>query len=184
MRILDPFAVYLLPFGGFMLAAGGGFWAISFAEGHKLKLPAYGALAIIVITCVLAAAPSEIFSSRPLLNLAQILFMIVALPALVAYIAQRQGSAITRFLEYPLLRFYGSISYSLYLIHGQIAETLKAQWPTVVIGSRLPDFALTRLSLFIVVTLISTLLAWLSWKYIESTFRIRRKAPLTVKPTA
>lgn len=74
-----------------------------------------------------------------------------------------QETLVGKFLSNKLFVFFGLISYSLYLWH----------WPLIVFSkdTYLVDFQLNSLAIF----LLSVLLAWLSYKFIETPFRSKSK---------
>ena len=172
---VSPFLIFMLPLFGFVLAGIGGYASIRRAEGHSIRIPSPVVIAIIVVIALAAPLPASFMDLHPTINIIQVAFEAFGLPALIAYIAVYQQSYLVRLLEHPLLRFLGLISYSLYLIHGYVAETLKAHWPAFNLGSRYVNLAAERASLFFVVTLISVALAWLSWRFIEMVFRRRHR---------
>ena len=73
-------------------------------------------------------------------------------------------------LEHRILRFFGAISYSLYLIHGSIAMALKPSWPVFATGPTWLSFAMSRLSFFATILTISTVLAYYSYIFLERRF--------------
>ena len=67
---------------------------------------------------------------------------------------------ITRFLSHKWMVFVGLISYPLYLYHQPLISFIYFY-----------DFKLSSFEMFLAVTLISTVCAWLTYKFIEVPFR-------------
>jgi peptidoglycan/LPS O-acetylase OafA/YrhL len=127
-----------------------------------------------------------LFAARPLLGLTSNFSLVaegLASAAIVAVVAYGQDVRTARPLDLGLMRFYGRISYSFYLLHpltlivtwnmpGQLKLLLEAGVPGVVVAFGL--FALSTAAI--------TPLAWLSWRFVEQPGialgrRIMREAP-------
>jgi peptidoglycan/LPS O-acetylase OafA/YrhL len=88
--------------------------------------------------------------------------------AMISLAAFGPGNAVVGALSHPVLRFFGRISYSLYLWH---AITLTVLWHsprpfTVLIASGVPQPALALLSSLLAL-MVATPLAWLSYRFVE-----------------
>ncbi len=94
----------------------------------------------------LSILPSAFANAHPAFNTLQTAFAIVTIPCLIAYVAQNAASLATRILKHRVLRFFGAISYSLYLIDGSIAMALKPSWPVFATGPTWLSFAMSRQS--------------------------------------
>jgi len=106
---------------------------------------------------------SAIFFNKELVFPGYIAIIPVIGSALIIIVAER--TLVGKFLSNKLFVFFGLISYSLYLWH----------WPLIVFSkdTYLIDLNLSGSQLF----LISILFAWLSYKFIETPFRNRKKFP-------
>jgi len=92
-----------------------------------------------------------------------ILLEVIASAWLIASIAYGPPTAIFRPLDLPIVRFYGRISYSFYLLHPiGIAMAIRLLAP-LKLASTLPN---TVLSIVLAVAC-TTPLAWVSWRAIE-----------------
>lgn len=80
--------------------------------------------------------------------------------ALIIYAGQQRGLAASALLSLPPMRFFGRISYSLYLVH----------WPLIVITEATYQAGLF-LPAQIGLLFASILLAWLSYRYVELPVR-------------
>ena len=83
--------------------------------------------------------------------------------ALLIYFGQAQGNVAARLLGLAPFTFIGRISYSLYLWH----------WPLIVLAHKYDWLSTLGRFQSATVIAISTLLAWLSWRWIEQPFRGR-----------
>jgi peptidoglycan/LPS O-acetylase OafA/YrhL len=92
----------------------------------------------------------------------------VSAVAVIAILVYGSGGGLKRVLNWRVIRFYGRISYSFYLLHpltfliiwkipGPLSRLLDAGVPAVVIA----------LGLAISSILAITPLAWLSWRFVE-----------------
>jgi peptidoglycan/LPS O-acetylase OafA/YrhL len=88
---------------------------------------------------------------------------------LVALIAYREGERIFAPLDYPLVRFYGKISYSFYLLHP--LSLWFAAWVADHV-QRLSDLPVSVVALVAAVCSVAatTPFAYLSWRYVEIPF--------------
>ena len=73
-------------------------------------------------------------------------------------------SAFSRLMALPINRFFGNISYSLYLWH----------WPVIVFYSLAINNDYSRMTNNFIVLIISITLGYISWKYIELPFSKKR----------
>lgn len=80
--------------------------------------------------------------------------------AALIYVGSHRGMIATRLLSLPLLVFIGLISYSLYLWH----------WPLVVFARFVTPEPLTA-AMVVALFALSILLAWLSYRFVETPFR-------------
>ena len=92
----------------------------------------------------------------------------VSAVAVIALLVYGSGSGLKRVLNWPVIRFYGRISYSFYLLH---PLTLLIIWKIPGSLSRLLDAGVPAIVIAFVLTISSILaitpLAWLSWRFIE-----------------
>lgn len=141
-----------------MLAAGSGrSWAASLSSRRSGLLVAFSAAAFLL------ARPTFGFASTW-----SVVVEAVSGGCLLAGLAFGRDSVLGPFLEGPLVRFYGRISYSFYLLH---PLTLIVLWTEPEAIGRLyrswfPGVAISML-LFVASTAVVTPLAWLSYRYIE-----------------
>ena len=99
------------------------------------------------------------------------------LVALIAFGAPQRGF---RFLDQPVISFYGRISYSFYLLH-MIGLSIAVRICTI------DGWPMLSILLSIVLgVLLTTPMAWMSWRFIEKPFiaigkkwRDRRREVLT-----
>ncbi|MFD0795853.1 acyltransferase family protein [Maribacter chungangensis] len=92
--------------------------------------------------------------------------LLVSLITIVIIYLGKEGNSPTLFkqiLEHGTMRFIGKISYSLYLWHWIIIATL------VELGYEVSEFTLLGKLLLLSVVMIP--ISYLSWKYVENTFR-------------
>jgi peptidoglycan/LPS O-acetylase OafA/YrhL len=84
---------------------------------------------------------------------------------LIIYLGKQENTStlFKQILEHKAMRFIGKISYSLYLWHWIIIATL------VELGYEVGEFGLINKFLLLSLVMIPT--SYLSWKYIENTFR-------------
>lgn len=159
IRPVNPAAAfYLLPFRAFELLIGAalalpGLW---FPGERRL-----GGAAVAAGVALILAGMALITETSPFPGL---LALVPCLgTALAIWGGERTESAATRLLGVRPLVFFGAISYSLYLVH----------WPIVVFTRHLlpelpaPAFLAGGVAL-------STLLGWLSWRFVEQPVRQKR----------
>lgn len=119
----------------------------------------------------------------PLLHSVGLLFLGICTASYILLIVSDSYKGTT--LNSRGLRFFGSISYGLYLIHQPVAGLLHG----LLLGTR-PDTANVTQTLVTVAALItSVVLAWLSWKFFESKmvqighqWKYARREPATDPP--
>ncbi len=156
----DPSAAfYLLPFRAFELLSG----AILALPG--LRAPSNPKLAdmmmaagLLVILCAMLFVTSG--SRFP----GALAVLPCAGAALVIWAGEGKTASMARLLGHPVLCFFGRISFSLYLVH----------WPLAVFA-RMVMPELSPSAFLAGGMAVSTLLAWLSWAYVEQPFR--RQSP-------
>lgn len=104
--------------------------------------------------------------------------------ALVMLIAYRAEAAIFAPLDLAVVRFYGRISYSFYLLHPL------ALWSTTLFMvtsiAQFPAIPVTLLAIaaFVISLLMVTPLAWLSWRFVELPAMNRLRAESTYRVPA
>jgi peptidoglycan/LPS O-acetylase OafA/YrhL len=148
-------AYYLLPTRAFELLMGA-LLALSWNRIPILSISLMNILSLLGITLIIGSAVSlDESSSFPGYN--------AAIPALGAvillYTGRLKNSFVNKALSLSPIVFIGLISYSLYLWH----------WPLVVFIRYMGIEFTTGLSSLIVI--VSIILGWLSWKYVETPFR-------------
>jgi peptidoglycan/LPS O-acetylase OafA/YrhL len=86
---------------------------------------------------------------------------------LVTLIVWHPRAMVFRPLDFRIVRFYGRISYSFYLLHP--LSFLVAGWPVVALKFLAPGAPVTLLAgfTFVVSVLLVTPIAYLSWRYVE-----------------
>ncbi len=175
---ISPFTVDRLPLIGFAMASAGGWLALSWRAGERfgkwLSVPSF--LAALALCAVLAPMPSQWLSGNPVTLFLQPIAQMIAIVVILGYIVVNQSAPVTRFLELRILKFYGAISYSLYLVHGVLADQLKPYWFEADLGMGVLNFLVERLSYFAFILAISTGLATLLWAYVERVFHRPRPA--------
>ncbi|WP_164523830.1 acyltransferase [Sphingomonas sp. ABOLH] len=176
--LISAFSVDRLPLVGFSMASAGGWLALSWREGRSfgglLSFPAF--VVALAICAVLAPIPAAWLSGNPITLFAQPIVQLVAVCVILGHIVTHQQSAVVRFLDHRILKFYGAISYSLYLCHGILADQLKEIWFEANLGIGVVNFAVERLSYFAFILGISTVIATLLWTYVERVFHKSRPA--------
>lgn len=176
--LISAFSVDRLPLVGFSMASAGGWLALSWREGRSFKgllgFPAF--LLSVAICAVLAPMPAQWLSGNPVTLFAQPIVQLIAVCVILGHIVTHQSSAVVRFLDHRILKFYGAISYSLYLCHGILADQLKPYWFEANLGIGVLNFAVERLSYFAFILGISTVIATLLWTYVERVFHRSRPA--------
>ena len=104
--------------------------------------------------------------------------------ALVALVAYREGETIFAPLDYPIVHFFGKISYSFYLLHPLLL------WPAARVADhvqRLADLPLSVIALVAAVCSVAatTPFAYLSWRFVETQFvRLGKSALRQKMPSA
>lgn len=176
--LISAFSVDRVPLVGFSMASAGGWLALSWRDGRSFgKLLGFPAFLVSVAICaVLAPMPAQWLSSNPVTLFAQPIVQLIAVCVILGHIVTHQSSAVVRFLDHRILKFYGAISYSLYLCHGILADQLKPYWFEANLGIGVLNFAVERLSYFAFILGISTGIATLLWTYVERAFHKSRPA--------
>ena len=110
------------------------------------------------------------FGARPISPHWAPLLECCASSVIIAVLAYRPASIVSRLLDSAFLEFYGRISYSFYLLHPLSLIVLwdiprQINW---LRATGLPNAAI-ELGLFIISSAAITPLAWLSWRYVEIT---------------
>ncbi len=159
VRPLNPAAAfYLLPFRAFELLIGAALAlpGLRFAEGLRT-----GGAAMAVGLALILAGMLLITERSPFPG---VLALVPCLgTALAIWGGERVQSQPARLMGARPLVFFGAISYSLYLVH----------WPIVVFARHLlPD--LPAQAFLIGGVALSTLLGWLSWRFVEQPVRQER----------
>ncbi len=102
---------------------------------------------------------------------------------LVMLIAWRDEAAIFKPLDLAMVRFYGRISYSFYLLHPLTLWI--AGWATIYAVRRFEDVPVTLIlaAAFVFSLLMITPLTWLSWRFVElPAMNKLRSAPVSRPP--
>lgn len=118
--------------------------------------PKAGAIMSIIGLAMIATAYAVVDKTTPFPGYAALLPVVGS----VLVISGGQHGVVSRLLGHPLARFFGAISYSLYLFH----------WPVIVFWRHCRWDAVSWLDYAGMVAL-SVLLAWLCWRYIETPIR-------------
>jgi peptidoglycan/LPS O-acetylase OafA/YrhL len=136
-------------------------------KGRKLVLGlSTGSAALVACAAILVFCGCSFFNTVASVGL---LAECLSAATLIALIAFRETDAIFAPLDHPVLRFYGQISYSLYLLHplslwsaAQVATHLErfTGLPTSVIALAAGLFCVAA----------TTPLAYLSWRFVETPF--------------
>jgi peptidoglycan/LPS O-acetylase OafA/YrhL len=88
---------------------------------------------------------------------------------MIAIIAYRTDTRFARLLDWPIMRFYGRISYSFYLLHPVMLLFASAQPDAIAAVLRIgaPD-AIVAIALSFITIIATTPLAWLCWRGVET----------------
>jgi peptidoglycan/LPS O-acetylase OafA/YrhL len=136
---------------------------------HQLRSPISRWLRDRSVGAWLAAITLIFFCARPVIGRNNWGALVEALAAasFIGMISLQRSNNIAR-LRWPMLRFYGRISFSFYLLH---PLTLLVIWrmPDVLsalLSSGVPT-ALVAIAVFVASTAVITPLAWLSWRFVE-----------------
>lgn len=158
LRVDPAAAFYLLPFRAFELLIGA---ALALPGVRFPKGPAAGGVAVASGVALVLAGMVLITEQSPFPGL---LALVPCLgTALAIWGGERSDNLATRLVGSRVPRFFGAISYSLYLVH----------WPIVVFAR--PAFPeIDPLAFLIGGTAASTLLGWLSWRFVEQPVRQNR----------
>jgi peptidoglycan/LPS O-acetylase OafA/YrhL len=146
------------------------FWAYAFCFGAmaaylpvKFSRTRPSTVALIAFAVLIAVPGIRIGS-----NIFRALVDAFAAACLVSALATGEGGALARALNHPVLRFYGRISFSLYLLH-PLALTVIWNMP-VVLGNTIAvgvPSAILAATLWVVSVAVITPLAWASHRWIE-----------------
>jgi peptidoglycan/LPS O-acetylase OafA/YrhL len=136
-------------------------------KGSKLVLRlSTGSAALVACAAVIVFCGCSFFNTVASVGL---LAECLSAATLIALIAFRETDAIFAPLDHPVLRFYGQISYSLYLLHPL------SLWSAAQVADHLERFTGLPMSvvalgagLFCVAA--TTPLAYLSWRFVETPF--------------
>ncbi|MBB3234455.1 acyltransferase family protein [Phyllobacterium endophyticum] len=158
MLSLSPSAsFYLLPFRAFEILIGS--WLAlprrTFPSGNLARVAAYGGLALICGGMLFITAK---FPFPGLLALVPCVGT-----ALVIWGCESTVGSVSRVMGSGPMKFFGKISYSLYLVH----------WPIAVFAIYIFR-DINRWEYLIYGVASSTILAWLSYRYIEQPVRLRK----------
>ncbi len=130
---------------------------------RRLSPAAAMALFLVAVAGFYSARYTVGFGSRWLISVEA--FFAAIMIALLAY-----GSlgGVGRFFDLPLIRFYGRISYSFYLVHILVLIPIWAHPRMLgnIVDTGLPHFVIA-LGLFVVVSAIATPLAFAMYRYVE-----------------
>jgi peptidoglycan/LPS O-acetylase OafA/YrhL len=131
------------------------------SRGVKPSLATIGAILSAIVFCLCGLKKQ----TAPILMLE-----CLSAASLVALVAWQQTVSVFRFLDFGVVRFYGRISYSFYLLH-----TMGILFATRILS--LAEFPPAGLPVFVGATLlaafsilITTPAAYLSWRFIEMPF--------------
>lgn len=158
LRVDPAAAFYLLPFRAFELLIGA---ALALPGVRFPKSAAVGGAAVAAGVGAVLAGMALITEQSPFPG---VLALVPCLgTALAIWGGERSDSLVTRLVGSCVPRFFGAISYSLYLVH----------WPIVVFAR--PAFPeIDPLTFLVGGTAASTLLGWLCWRYVEQPVRQNR----------
>jgi peptidoglycan/LPS O-acetylase OafA/YrhL len=171
-RGYDPTGQYLLAsfnpllcFGLGMLASYAG-PSVRWLKKHQI------AVVFFVALCVFFCAYPMIGNRLSSINLKEYRWINIleafAAATIVMIVAYREDATFAKPLDWPILRFYGRISYSFYLFHFLTVVVIWAipSQISVVLQWGVPD-PVVAIALGLVTIAIITPLAWLSWRTIE-----------------
>jgi peptidoglycan/LPS O-acetylase OafA/YrhL len=100
---------------------------------------------------------------------------------LLLTVTSAPGTILSRFFTHPLMRMFGRYSYAIYLFNQPVKYLLRdfvfnPNVNFVVLGSRVP----AQLGFFVIATIITLALAWLSWHLFEKHFlKLKDLFPMT-----
>lgn len=147
----------LLPLGALMGFTFG--MAACYSRGLVERIPSSVQSIIMLIGVAMLIAPHSIIPASTSGYRWMVLTETIGATVIVAVVAFGRAVA---FLEWPVARFYGKISYSLYLLHPLALIVL---WQAGLFSALPPAAAFLLNGLAAVV--LTTPLAWLCWRFIE-----------------
>jgi peptidoglycan/LPS O-acetylase OafA/YrhL len=152
------YAFFMAParFFEFLLGA----WVVTAEKKYTGTSPAANAAIFLIGLAICIAALLGIDESMSIPGVT----VVIPGVAVAMIIFSGSGTAFSRVFSNPVARFFGKISYSLYLVH----------WPLVVFYRNTLEYNLTLLDKIALLS-ISIVLATLMWRYIEQPFRTPRR---------
>jgi len=152
----DPMSNFYLPFSRAWEIMTGGLVAYFGFKGWHLPIRLANALTLIALGSLLL---SYLFLSESITHPGPLTFIPVIATAVILSSKQKR-TWVARILRTPILIWFGTLSYSLYLWHQPVLAFLKSTYRGVIPSSVMLG------ALFL-----SLLLAWLSYRFIEQPYR-------------
>ena len=113
-----------------------------------------------------------------------IILTVVAISIVIFHIVQNQDGIVASILEIPVLKFLGTISYGLYIVHYPIAIIGVDYYQALLVELGYAPSAATEIVFFILVFASSVGLAAASWYGMEKRFIARKKSVARSAPAA
>ncbi len=164
-----PIVVNLLPPNSFIFLAAGGLLVLS---DEKIPAGLAGRMSIITAGIITAGLIAEPYTAWVGSDEGQLLLTVIACSLVIIYVARNPSSILTSILELSFLRWLGTISYSLYIVHIPVRNVIRSL--ATVLGYD-PSSPVGRLLFFLVVFMLSAAIATISWFSFERYLTVKAK---------
>ena len=167
---IGVWAATLLPMYGMTFLAAGGLLILCKAGIHRAAAGYLGFLtALLFLVWQVAKGRADKIYPIDIGQELTAILTVLALSTIILHVALNQWGLIVRLLEWSVLRFLGTISYGLYIVHLPITLLFRPSYIAAMTSLGFdPDTAGSRALFFFLVFAMSTGLAAVSWYCFES----------------